>query len=66
MAEGLVRSEGFAIDASVVKADANRQRGVPSTDGLDLEGGQLARQGLEPEADRVLIVRVVVPPSGEQ
>ena len=30
MAEGLVRGEGFAIDASVVKADANRQRGVPS------------------------------------
>ncbi len=27
MAEGVVRGEGFAIDASVVKADANRQRG---------------------------------------
>ena len=26
--EGLVGGEGFAIDASVVKADANRQRGV--------------------------------------
>ena len=29
MAEGLVRGEGFAIDASVIKADANRARGVP-------------------------------------
>jgi transposase len=29
VAEGLVRGEGFAIDASVIKADANRQRGVP-------------------------------------
>lgn len=29
MAEGLVGGEGFAIDASVVKADANRARGVP-------------------------------------
>lgn len=28
MSEGLVRGEGFAIDASVVRADANRQRGV--------------------------------------
>jgi transposase len=28
MAEGLVRGEGFAVDASVVKADANRARGV--------------------------------------
>ena len=35
MAEGLVRGEGFAIDASVVKADANRQRGVSSTQSID-------------------------------
>jgi hypothetical protein len=27
----LVGGEGFAIDASVIKADANRQRGVPGT-----------------------------------
>jgi transposase len=29
LAEGLVGGEGFATDASVIKADANRQRGVP-------------------------------------
>jgi transposase len=29
MAEGLVGGEGFAVDASVIKADANRTRGVP-------------------------------------
>lgn len=29
IAEGLVGGEGFAIDASVVKADANRVRGEP-------------------------------------
>jgi transposase len=29
IAEGLVAGEGFAIDASLIKADANRQRGVP-------------------------------------
>ena len=28
ISEGLVKGEGFAVDASVVKADANRQRGV--------------------------------------
>ena len=28
MAAGLVKGEGFAVDASVVAADANRQRGV--------------------------------------
>jgi transposase len=32
LAEGLVGGAGFAIDASVVKADANRQRGVPGTE----------------------------------
>lgn len=29
MAEGLVGGEGFAVDASMIKADANRQRSVP-------------------------------------
>jgi len=33
LAEGLVGGEGFAVDASLIKADANRQRGVPGTDG---------------------------------
>lgn len=32
LTEGLVGGEGFAIDASVIKADANRQRGVPGTE----------------------------------
>ena len=35
MAAGLVKGEGFAVDASVVKADANRQRGVPGTEAVD-------------------------------
>jgi len=29
MAEGLIGGEGFAVDASLIKADANRQCGVP-------------------------------------
>ena len=32
LAEGLVGGEGFAVDASVVRADASRQRGVPGTE----------------------------------
>ena len=32
LSEGLVGGEGFAIDASVIKADANRQRGVPGAE----------------------------------
>ena len=40
IAEGLVGGEAFAIDASLIKADANRQKGI--------EG----EKGLPPEADR--------------
>jgi transposase len=32
MAEGLVGAEGFAVDASLIAADANKQRSVPSKD----------------------------------
>jgi transposase len=32
MAEGLVGGEGFAVDASMIKADANRQRSVPGAE----------------------------------
>src|SRR5271156_4618453 len=34
MAEGLVGGEGFAVDASLVGADASRQRGVAATEDL--------------------------------
>ena len=32
MAEGLVGGEGFAVDGSLIKADANRQKGVEGAD----------------------------------
>lgn len=38
IAEGLVGGEGFAMDASVIKADANRQRGVSRDEVID--GGE--------------------------
>jgi len=37
MAEGLVGGEGFAVDASLIKADANRQRSVEGSQGLPPE-----------------------------
>ena len=37
MLEGLVGGDGFAVDASLIKADANRQRGVPGSEGLPSE-----------------------------
>jgi transposase len=39
MDEGLVQGEGFAVDASVVRADANRARGVPGTEAVDWRQG---------------------------
>jgi IS5 family transposase len=45
MAEGLVGGEGFAIDASVVKADASRQRHRDDDD--DWRGGRAVREYLE-------------------
>jgi transposase len=47
MAEGLVRGEGFAIDASVVKADANRQRGVASTETIDWSNPELSTRAVQ-------------------
>jgi len=35
MAEGLVRGEGFATDASMIKADVSRQRNRPGNEGID-------------------------------
>lgn len=37
IAEGLVGGEGFAVDASMIKADANRQRSAPGSEGLPPE-----------------------------
>ena len=45
MAEGLVSGEGFAINASVVKADASRQRHREDDD--DWGDGRAVREYLE-------------------
>lgn len=41
--EGLVGGEGFAVDASVVRADASRQRGMPGTEVVFDQTASLAR-----------------------
>jgi len=35
MSEGLVGGEGLGVDAGVIKADANRARGVPGSESTD-------------------------------
>ena len=46
MTEGLVRGEGFAVDASIVKADANRRRGIPSEEGIDWNNPELGTRAV--------------------
>jgi len=41
--EGLVGGQGFATDASTIKADANRQKGIPSGEGVNWEPEQVTR-----------------------
>jgi hypothetical protein len=38
MTEGLVEGEGFAIDASIIKADASRSRGVDGSEAINWHG----------------------------
>ncbi len=42
ISEGMVGGEGFAVDASMIKADANRQRSVPGSEGLPPEAASHA------------------------
>src|SRR5215468_2005745 len=46
MSEGLVRGEGFAVDASIVQADANRRRGVPSEQPIDWSDSRLGSRAV--------------------
>lgn len=46
MAEGLVGGEGFAVDASIIRADANRTRGVPAEDGVNWNEPKLATRAV--------------------
>jgi transposase len=46
MAEGLVGGEGFAVDASVIAADAHRQRGLARADDLNPTSNRAVKEYL--------------------
>src|SRR6202041_410321 len=46
MSEGLVGGEGFAVDASLIAADANKQRSVPGDQWRADEAGRVVREYL--------------------
>jgi hypothetical protein len=47
MAEGLVSADGFAVDASLIAADANKQRSVPSREWKPEEIKETATRGAQ-------------------
>ena len=51
IAEGLVGGEGFAVDASLIAADANKQRSFASTDKVDWQELAMARRSVREYLD---------------
>src|SRR6266542_2823644 len=51
MTEGLVGGEGFAIDASVVRADANRARGVPGGEAAEWQSDEISSRAVREYID---------------
>jgi transposase len=51
MAEGLVGGDGFAVDASLIKADANKQRSAEASDDVDWEAMAATRRSVREYLD---------------
>jgi IS5 family transposase len=51
MAEGLVGGDGFAVDASLIEADANKQRSAEASEDVDWEGMALTRRSVREYLD---------------
>jgi len=49
--EGLVGGEGFAVDASLIAADANKQRSVPGTEETDWQSLAVTRRSVQEYLD---------------
>jgi transposase len=51
IAEGLVGGDGFAVDASLIKADANKQRSAASSEDVDWEAMATTRRSVREYLD---------------
>jgi len=60
MDAGLVKGEGFAVDASIIAADANRQRGVPGSESVNWKDQKLATRAVREYLD-ALDIEAVLP-----
>ena len=52
IAAGLVSGEGFAVDASLIVADANKQRSIPGTEWKKMHAGETASRSWPRRAGR--------------
>lgn len=76
MDAGLVKGEGFAVDASIIKADASRQRGVPGDEPVNWSdpalGTRAVREYLEALDEEALAetlpkrLSLILKPAGPQ
>jgi hypothetical protein len=66
IAEGLVGSEGFALDASLIQTDANKQRSVPGhewhVEDIPADAGQAVRDYIATSDDAAFGAATVVTP----
>lgn len=46
MAAGLVKAEGFAVDASIISADTNKQRSIPGSEPVDWTSTELSSRAV--------------------
>jgi transposase len=53
MSEGLVRGEGFAVDASIIRADANRALGMPGAEAVHWRGGDAPSRAVQEYLDAI-------------
>src|SRR6202521_1710613 len=51
MEEGLIGGEGFAVDASLIKADANKQRSAEGSEAVDWEAAARTRRSVQEYID---------------
>ena len=49
--EGLIGGDGFAVDASLISADANKQKSVPSSEATDWQGLARSRRSVQEYLD---------------
>jgi transposase len=51
MQAGLIKGEGFAVDATIIAADANKQRSIPGVDAVDWTSPELSTRAVREDLE---------------